>query len=117
MGADENTIFHKIMRREVPAEILHEDEQIVVIRDINPVSPTHLLIIPKKTIPSMEDVGAADEQLLGHMLVVAAELAKKQGISESGYRLVINTGLQGQQTVYQLHLHLIGGRQFGWPPG
>lgn len=117
MLANENTIFHRIIRREIPAEILFEDEQVIAIRDINPASPTHLLIIPKQTIPSMKDVTAADETVLGHMMVVAAELAKREGISESGYRLVINSGLFGQQTVFQLHLHLLGGRQFVWPPG
>ncbi len=117
MITDENTNFHKIIRREIPAEILFEDEEVIAIRDINPASPTHLLIIPKRSIPSMHSVTAADKEILGQMMVVAAELARREGISESGYRLVINTGMHGQQTVFQLHLHLLGGRQFGWPPG
>lgn len=113
----EDTIFHKIMRREVQANIVFEDEQVIAIRDIAPVSPTHLLIIPKKTIPMVNDATAADEQLLGHMIVVATELARREGVAEGGYRLVINNGEHASQSVFQLHLHLLGGRDFSWPPG
>ena len=113
----EETIFHKIIRRELPAEIVHEDERLIAIRDIQPVAPCHLLIIPKKTLPKISDASAADAELLGHMLLTAAQLASAEGISEDGYRLVINCGNDGGQAVYQLHLHLIGGRSCAWPPG
>jgi histidine triad (HIT) family protein len=111
------TIFHKIMRKEIPATIVHEDEQVVAFRDNSPVANTHILIVPRKTVPSVAEATAADATLLGHMVLVAAELARKQGISESGYRLVFNCGGDGGQSVPQLHLHLLGGRSFSWPPG
>lgn len=113
----EETIFHKIMRREVPAEILFEDDEMFVIKDIAPVSDTHLLLIPKKTLPSLKEAQDVDAPLLGRMLVRAARLAEEQGIASGGYRLVINSGEQGGQTVFQLHMHLLGGRGFHWPPG
>lgn len=112
-----DTIFHKIIRKEIPAEILYEDEQCVAIRDIQPVSPTHLLIIPKKTVPTVDSLTAADEALMGHLVVVGSKLAKQAGLTDGGYRLVLNCGEDGGQTVFQLHLHLLGGRVFGWPPG
>ena len=111
------TIFHKIIRREIPAEILFEDELCVAFRDINPVSPCHVLIVPKKTIPGIAEAKPEDKDVLGHLLLVCAEVARKEGISADGYRVVINSGVNGQQTVFQLHLHLIGGRECGWPPG
>lgn len=112
-----DTIFHKIIRREIPAELLHEDEHCVAIRDIHPVSPTHLLVIPKKTLPSLADISSDDRELLGHLLLTANTLAKKEGLDTSGYRVVINSGENAGQTVFQLHVHVIGGRVFGWPPG
>ena len=111
------TIFHKIIRREIPADILHEDELCIAIRDIQPVSPCHILIIPKQTIPSVNDLTADDRQLVGHLVLVAQQLAAREGVDESGYRLVFNCGSDGSQSVFQLHLHLVGGREFGWPPG
>ena len=113
----EDTIFHKIMRKEIPAAIVYEDEQALAIRDINPVSSTHVLIIPKTTIPSLREATAKDEQMLGHLLTVAGEIARQEGIAENGYRVVINSGKDAEQTVPQLHVHLLGGRQFKWPPG
>ncbi len=113
----EETIFHKIIRKEIPAEILYEDEQAIAIRDINPVGKTHILVIPRKTLPSLREATDADSFLLGHLLVVASKLARAEGISEDGYRVVINSGRAAQQTVPQLHVHLIGGRDFSWPPG
>jgi histidine triad (HIT) family protein len=112
-----DTIFHKILRKEIPAEIVYEDEQCIAIRDIHPVSPTHVLFIPKETIPSVREAGAEHERLLGHLLLAAADYAGKEGLSADGYRLVLNCGENGGQTVDQLHLHLLGGRAFGWPPG
>ena len=111
------TIFHKIMRREIPADILHEDEQCFAIRDINPVAPTHILIIPKKTLASVEAAKPEDEALLGHLLLVGQTLARKEKLVEGGYRLVLNCGEGAGQSVFQLHMHLIGGRSFTWPPG
>ncbi len=115
---DENTIFHRIARREIPADILYEDSQVIAFRDINPVSSTHILVIPReKTIASLKDVEAADEALLGHMLLICSKLAKQMNIDEDGYRVVINCGENAGQAVFQLHFHLLGGRSFGWPPG
>ncbi|XP_069482839.1 uncharacterized HIT-like protein Synpcc7942_1390 isoform X2 [Ambystoma mexicanum] len=110
------TIFSKIIDRSIPAEIVHEDEKCLAFRDANPQAPVHLLVIPKTPITRISDVSDADTQLLGHLLVVASQMAKKEGLSE-GYRLVINDGKHGAQSVYHLHIHLIGGRQMTWPPG
>ncbi|MCB0345666.1 MAG: histidine triad nucleotide-binding protein, partial [Bdellovibrionales bacterium] len=100
----EDTIFHKIINREIPADIVFEDSDMIVIRDINPVSDIHLLLIPKKTMPSLSDAAEGDAELLGAMLLRAAKLASDQGIAEDGYRVVINTGGCGGQTVFQLHM-------------
>lgn len=113
----EDTIFHKIIRKEIPAEIVYEDDQVAAIQDINPVSPTHLLIVPKKTLPSLREAQEDDKQLLGHMLLVVSKLARERGLSEDGYRVVINAGENACQSVFQLHMHLLGGRSFSWPPG
>ena len=113
----EPTIFHKIISREIPAEILHEDEHCIAIADIRPVSPTHMLVIPEKTLPKLSDATAADKELLGHVLLTAQKLAADKGLVEGGYRVVINCGENAGQTVFQLHAHVLGGRSFGWPPG
>jgi histidine triad (HIT) family protein len=113
----EDTIFHKIIRREIPSEIVHEDDLCIAIKDVSPVSPTHLLIIPKETLPKLADAEQKDKALLGHMLFVCKQLAEQEGISEDGFRVVINNGENASQTVFQLHMHLIGGRRFSWPPG
>ena len=115
MSAD--TIFHKIIRKEVPADVVFEDEQLIAFRDVNPVAPVHVLVVPKKTIPKLSDVVAEDEQLLGHMIRVIADIARELGLEEEGYRVAINCGDKGGQTVFQLHFHLIGGRAMSWPPG
>ena len=114
---NEDTIFHKIARREIPAELVFEDEHAVAFRDINPVSPTHILVVPKKTLPSLREAQDADAKLLGHLLIICAELARREGIAEDGYRVVVNAGKNAGQAVFQLHLHLLGGREFTWPPG
>lgn len=114
-GAD--TIFHKIIRKEIPAKLAYEDEQVVAFYDINPAAPTHILVVPKKSIATLNDLTAADETTVGHMVLVATKLAREKGISDDGYRLVINCGEHGGQTVFQLHLHLLGGREHSWPPG
>jgi len=110
-----DTIFSKILRRELPADIVHEDEQVLAIRDIAPQAPTHIIIIPKKAIPTSNDVAAEDEQLVGHMVHVAARIAALEGIAESGYRLIINCNHDGGQTIPHLHLHLLGGRLLSIP--
>ena len=109
----EETIFSKIIRREVPATIVYQDEQVTAFNDVGAKAPTHILIVPNTIIPSVNDVTTAHEQLVGHMVVVAARLAKAQGIEKNGYRLIINCGDYGGQEVYHLHVHLLGGRPLG----
>jgi histidine triad (HIT) family protein len=112
-----STIFKKIIDKEIPADIVFEDEFCLAFRDIDPKAPVHILIIPKKEIPTMAEVSEFDKELLGHLYLVASKVAKDEGISESGYRLVVNTNPEGGQEVYHLHIHLLGGRQMTWPPG
>jgi histidine triad (HIT) family protein len=111
-----DNIFLKIIERKIPAKIVHEDEQCLAFQDVNPQAPVHVLIIPRKVIPTHADVKPEDKELLGHLHVVAAQLAQKLGLGE-GYRLVLNCKERAGQTVPHLHLHLLGGRDFGWPPG
>jgi len=111
-----DNIFLKIINKQIPARIVHEDEQCLAFHDINPQAPVHVLIIPRKVIRTHADLGKDDQLLLGHLHMVAAELARKLGI-ENGYRLVINCKEGAGQTVPHLHMHLLGGRQLGWPPG
>ena len=110
------TIFKKIIDREIPAEIVYEDDLCLAFRDINPQAPTHVLIIPKREIPSLADVEEADEPLLGHLLFVARQLAVQLQLV-GGFRTIINAGRDGGQTVDHLHVHLLGGRTLTWPPG
>ena len=114
---DNPTIFGKIIRGELPAQRLYEDERVLAFRDINPAAPTHILIIPKKYLVNLLDAGPEDEALLGHMLLVAARVAREQGLEEDGFRLAINNGQGVGQTVFHLHMHVLGGRGFAWPPG
>jgi histidine triad (HIT) family protein len=113
----EKTLFEKICAKEIPTTLLHEDERCVAFRDISPQAPTHILIIPRQVIPRVGLATAQDEALLGHLLLVAGELARKEGIAETGYRLVINHGPDGGESVPHLHVHLIGGRKLEWPSG
>ncbi len=110
-------IFCQIASHEKPAKIVYEDEQCVVIQDLYPRAPVHLLVIPRKHITSLNDNLGGEEPLLGHLLAVAARMAKEKGIEGSGYRTVINTNAEGGQTVFHLHIHLMGGRVMKWPPG
>ncbi|NXF09482.1 HINT2 protein, partial [Smithornis capensis] len=110
------TIFSKIIDRTIPATILYEDEKCLVFRDVAPQAPVHFLVIPKRPITRISCVGPQDTELLGHLMVVAARTAQAEGLAD-GYRLVINDGKHGAQSVYHLHLHVLGGRQMGWPPG
>ncbi len=109
-------IFCKIVDGDIPSNKVYEDEQILVFKDVNPTAPTHLLVIPKKHIASLDAAEQADLELLGRLQLTAAEIARQQGIAKDGYRLVLNCGEQGGQTVDHLHYHLIGGQMLGWPP-
>ncbi len=111
------TIFKKIIDREVPADIVYEDDLALAFRDINPQAPVHVLVIPKEEIPRVGEASREQRALLGHLLWVAAEVARREGIAGSGYRVVTNNGAHGGQTVDHLHLHVLGGRPLGWPPG
>lgn len=111
------TLFQKICDREIPAAIVHEDDQVVAFRDIHPQAPVHVLIVPRKPIARIAEAGVTDQALIGHLLLKGAEIALKLGISATGYRLVINNGRDGGESVPHLHCHLLGGRALGWPPG
>ena len=111
-----DTIFGRIIRKEIPARIEHEDDLCLAFHDVAPQAPVHVLVIPKKPIPSLADAETSDEPLLGHLAMVATQLARKLGLTD-GYRLVVNCGRDGGQSVDHLHLHLLGGRALGWPPG
>lgn len=108
-----STIFSKIIAKEIPADIVYEDDRVMAFKDINPQAPVHILIIPIKEIPTVNDVTEADEATLGHMFIVAAQIAKEQGIAESGYRLMLNTNKDARQEVFHMHMHLLGGRDLG----
>lgn len=112
----EKTIFKRIIDRELPADIVYEDDQCLAFRDIHPGAPTHLLVIPKKELASVSEIRPEDEQLIGHLFVVIGQLAAKLGLSD-GYRVVTNTGQHAGQSVDHLHFHLLAGRQMSWPPG
>jgi histidine triad (HIT) family protein len=111
------TLFEKIAAREIPATIVYEDDLVLAFRDIKPQSPIHVLIVPKKPIPRMAEAKPEDHQVLGHLLLKAAEVAEKLGLTKSGFRLVFNNGPDGGEAVPHLHCHILGGRQMGWPPG
>ena len=110
------TLFEKIIDREIPAAFVHEDDQCVAIKDVNPQAPMHVLVIPRKPMPRLVDAVPEDQALLGHLLLVANKVAVDAGYAEA-YRVVINSGAGSGQTVFHLHLHVIGGRPFKWPPG
>lgn len=109
----EETIFSKIIRKEVPSDIVYEDDVSTAFRDINPQAPTHILIVPNKIIPTVNDVTEEDEKLLGHLFTVAAKIAAQEGLAQDGYRLIVNCNRHGGQEVFHLHLHLLGGRPMG----
>ena len=113
----EDCIFCKIVAGEIPSDKLYEDELAVAFKDLNPVAPHHLLIIPRRHITSVNDVGGDEEGLIGHLFSVAAKLARELGAAEAGYRCVINTNKDAGQAVFHIHLHLLAGRKLGWPPG
>ena len=111
------TLFEKIIRREIPARIVHEDDELIAIHDVNPQAPVHVLIIPKKVLPRIGEAVEQDTALLGKLLLASAQIARMSGVYDSGYRLVVNHGRDGGETIPHLHVHLLGGRPLGWPPG
>jgi histidine triad (HIT) family protein len=115
--SDDSCLFCKIIAGEIPGDFVHQDERCVVIRDINPQAPVHVLVVPKEHLESLDDAAQKDEQLLGHLLRVSARVANEQGHGESGYRTVINTGAGAGQSVFHLHVHVLAGRPLSWPPG
>ena len=116
MSETTETIFSKIIRREIPADIIYEDDLALAFNDIQPQAPVHFLVIPKKPIAKLADAESHDHAVLGHLLLTAKRVAEQVGL-DNGYRVVINSGADGGQTVYHLHLHILGGRQMKWPPG
>ncbi|WP_043767019.1 histidine triad nucleotide-binding protein [Algiphilus aromaticivorans] len=116
MSEQDKTLFQKIIDREIPGTIVHEDEHCVAFRDVNPGAPTHILLVPRKPIPRLCDSEPADQQLLGHMMLVAPKIAADEGFGEA-FRLVVNNGAEAGQSVFHLHLHILAGRPLAWPPG
>jgi histidine triad (HIT) family protein len=112
-----DTIFGKIVRREIPADIVYETDDLLAFRDLNPQAPVHVLFIPKRAIATLNDALASDAELLGKLLLAAADYAKREGFDEEGYRTVVNCNEYGGQTVFHLHVHLLAGRRLTWPPG
>ncbi len=115
-GEATETIFSKIIRKEIPADIVYEDNLAIAFRDVNPQAPVHILVIPKEAIAKLSDAEAQDHALMGHLLLTVKRVAEQEGLA-NGYRVVINNGDDGGQTVHHLHLHILGGRQMAWPPG
>ncbi len=113
----EKTLFQKICDKEIPADIVHEDDVCVAFRDISPQAPVHILIVPRKHIPRVAAATPEDQATLGHLLLAAGKIARAEGIAESGFRVTINNGPNGGETVPHLHVHLLGGRALTWPPG
>jgi histidine triad (HIT) family protein len=111
------TLFEKIIGREIPAHIIYEDDRVLAFRDINPQAPMHALIIPRKPIPRVAEAKTEDQELLGYLLLKAVQVAEKLGLGKGGFRLVINNGADGGETVPHLHIHILGGRFMKWPPG
>ena len=111
-----DTLFSKIIRREIPADIVYEDEHVLAFRDIHPQAPVHVLFVPKKPVPTLNDLQPEDAELAGRLLLAAAAYARREGFAERGYRTVINCNGDGGQTVFHLHLHVLAGRQMTWPP-
>lgn len=112
-----DTLFAKIIRREIPADIVFEDDEVLAFRDINPQAPVHVLFIPKRPIATLDDLIETDDALIGRLVRAAAEYARREGLAENGYRTVFNCRDDGGQTVFHLHLHLLAGRRMSWPPG
>ena len=114
---EDNCLFCRLINGEVAADVLYQDARAVAIRDINPQAPVHALVLPKEHVESLDDIGQRDEALMGHLMRVASRVANEQGLAESGYRTVVNTGAGAGQSVFHLHVHVLGGRELTWPPG
>ena len=112
-----STLFAKIIRREIPADIVYEDDDVLAFRDINPQAPVHVLFVPKEAVATLNDLDAGHERAIGKLVLAAAAYAKREGYAERGYRMVMNCNRDGGQTVFHLHLHLLAGRPMHWPPG
>lgn len=112
-----DTVFAKIMRGDIPADMVYEDGEMIAIRDINPAAPTHILVIPRKAIVNVDEADTEDAELLGRLLLRARQIARDEGFAEDGYRLVLNVNKDGGQSVDHLHLHILAGRKMSWPPG
>lgn len=117
MNYDEHNVFARILRREIPVQILHEDHLCLAFADAAPKAPTHFLVIPKRNIARLADVGLEDKAVLGHLLWAAAEVSRRLGVANDGFRAVVNSGAGAGQTVFHLHVHVLAGRTFDWPPG
>jgi histidine triad (HIT) family protein len=117
MRTDENCLFCKIIKGEIPSEKVYEDDRVLAFKDINPQAPTHILLIPKEHIPRIDEVTEADRDLMGYLMETVAVIAKQEGLSEQGFRTVINCGKNSGQEVFHIHLHIMGGRSFSWPAG
>ena len=115
--SDPSCLFCRIARGEIPATIVHQDDRLIAFRDINPQAPTHLLIIPREHVATLNDLGASHREIVGDMHLLAAALARSEGVADGGWRTVMNCGSDGGQTVFHLHLHVLGGRPLRWPPG
>jgi histidine triad (HIT) family protein len=111
------TLFEKLIARQIPSDVVYEDDQVFAFRDIHPQAPTHVLVVPKRPIPRIGEAQPGDAALLGHLLLQAAEIARQVGLADNGYRLVINNGRDGGESVPHLHCHILGGRPLSWPPG
>lgn len=112
-----DSLFTKIIKREIPSKIEYEDDEIIAFRDIDQQAPVHILIVPKKQIPTLNDIKISDAELIGKLVLTATRIAKEKNIEENGYRLVINCNKDAGQTVFHIHIHLLGGRSLSWPPG
>ncbi len=117
MSYDPSNVFARILRREIPAQVLHEDEHCLAFRDTTPQAPVHFLVIPKRAIRTLADAGGTDAELLGHLMRTAAAVARQQGLADGSFRVVVNNGAGAGQTVFHLHLHVLAGRPLAWPPG
>lgn len=117
MSLDPNCIFCKIIEKKIPAKIVHEDEFAIAFEDLNPQAPVHALIVPKRHIPDIHSIAVADREVIGHLFFVARSIASQKGLEQAGYRMVINNGRDAGQTVFHVHLHMLSGRPFSWPPG
>ncbi len=117
MNHDPNCLFCKIIERKIPSKIVYEDEFSLAFEDVNPQAPTHTLIVPKKHIQDIHSITVADREVIGHLFFVAKSVATSKGLENNGYRMVINNGREAGQTVYHIHVHLLSGRPFSWPPG